>query len=55
MPEMDSMRDDLPALWLPITAIIGRSISVCTLQETRHEHCKEVAAKECRTLCHADD
>jgi hypothetical protein len=31
MPEIDSIRDDFPALWLPMTAISGRSISVCTL------------------------
>jgi hypothetical protein len=31
MPEIDSIRDDFPALWLPMTAINGRSISVCTL------------------------
>lgn len=31
IPEMDSIRDDLPALCEPITAIMGRSMSVCTL------------------------
>ena len=30
-PEIDSMREDFPALWLPMTAIMGRSISLWTL------------------------
>ena len=34
MPEIDSMSDDLPALWDPITAICGRSISLWTLRDT---------------------
>ena len=55
MPEMDSMRDDLPALWFPMTAIIGRSMSVCTLPKTCHEHFKVVATKELHTRYHADD
>ena len=37
-PETDSMRDDLPAFWLPMTVIIGKSMSVCTLSKARHEH-----------------
>jgi hypothetical protein len=31
IPDMDSIREDLPALCEPITAIIGKSISVPTL------------------------
>jgi len=31
MPDMDSMREDFPALWEPMTAIWGRSISTWTL------------------------
>ena len=31
IPEMDSIREDFPALCEPTTAIIGRSISDCTL------------------------
>jgi hypothetical protein len=31
MPEMDSMSEDFPALWEPMTAIWGRSISTWTL------------------------
>lgn len=31
IPEIDSIREDFPALWDPITAIWGRSISTCTL------------------------
>jgi len=31
IPDIDSMRDDFPALWEPMTAIWGRSISICTL------------------------
>lgn len=31
MPEIDSMSEDLPALWEPVTAITGRSMSTCTL------------------------
>lgn len=37
IPEIDSMRDDLPALWEPITAIMGRSISACTLSKSKRE------------------
>lgn len=37
IPEIDSMREDLPALCDPITAIIGRSMSNCTLQNSQHE------------------
>lgn len=43
MPDMDSINDDFPALWLPITAIWGRSMSTCTLvhkkvSESRPRH-----------------
>jgi len=31
IPEIDSIRDDLPALCEPITAIMGRSMSIWTL------------------------
>ena len=34
MPEIDSMSDDFPALWDPITAICGRSISLWMLRNT---------------------
>ena len=33
IPEMASMSEDFPALWLPMTAIWGRSMSTCTLQK----------------------
>ena len=33
MPEMDSIKDDFPALWEPMTAIMGKSISAPTLHE----------------------
>lgn len=36
IPEIDSMREDFPALWDPITAICGRSISTCTLSNVQH-------------------
>ena len=36
IPEIDSMREDFPALWDPITAIWGRSISTCTLSDAQH-------------------
>jgi hypothetical protein len=31
IPDIDSMSDDFPALWAPMTAIWGRSISIWTL------------------------
>jgi hypothetical protein len=31
MPEIDSMSDDFPALWFPMTAICGKSMSTWTL------------------------
>jgi len=31
IPEIDSMREDFPADWIPTTAIWGRSMSSCTL------------------------
>jgi hypothetical protein len=33
MPEIDSMSEDFPADWEPMTAIWGRSMSTCTLYE----------------------
>ena len=33
IPEIDSINDDFPALWEPITAIMGKSISAPTLDE----------------------
>lgn len=35
IPEMDSIRDDLPALCEPMTAIMGKSMSICTLTHLR--------------------
>ena len=35
IPEMDSIKEDFPALWEPMTAIWGRSMSTWTL--SRHE------------------
>lgn len=32
IPEMDSISEDLPALWFPTTTIRGRSMSTWTLQ-----------------------
>ena len=33
IPEMDSIEDDFPVFWEPMTAIMGRSISAPTLHE----------------------
>lgn len=33
IPDIDSIKDDLPALWEPMTAIMGKSISAPTLDE----------------------
>ena len=33
-PEMDSMQEDLPALCDPMAAMVGRSMSTCTLYTT---------------------
>jgi hypothetical protein len=38
MPDMDSMREDFPALWEPMTAIIGKSMSFWTLYDNGHGH-----------------
>ena len=32
IPDIDSIKDDFPALWEPMTAIMGKSISVPTLR-----------------------
>jgi len=32
IPDIDSINEDFPALWEPITAIVGKSISAPTLQ-----------------------
>ena len=32
IPDIDSINDDFPALWEPMTAIIGKSISAPTLR-----------------------
>lgn len=43
MPDIASMREDFPALWLPMTAICGRSMSICTLRKsTRSTHLSRV-------------
>jgi len=38
MPEIDSISEDFPALWAPITAICGRSMSVWTLLSKNAGH-----------------
>jgi hypothetical protein len=52
IPEMDSIRDDFPALWIPITAIWGRSISIWTLNVPVMSACKERKTSR-RTRCYA--
>jgi hypothetical protein len=32
IPDIDSIKDDFPALWEPMTAIMGKSISAPTLR-----------------------
>ena len=36
IPDIDSIKDDFPALWEPMTAIIGKSISAPTLRENEN-------------------
>lgn len=36
IPDIDSIKDDFPALWEPITAIMGRSMSAPTLHENEN-------------------
>lgn len=40
MPEIDSMSDDFPALWFPMTAICGKSMSTWTLHKGQHIYVK---------------
>lgn len=38
IPDIDSIKEDFPALWEPMTAIIGKSISAPTLD--KYEYCR---------------
>ena len=51
IPEMDSIKDDLPALWDPTTAIMGKSISDWTLRERVNQTIVSVEKDTYPVLC----